>query len=68
MTDKEIRILINPREFVNAWFRMLPHYPTYNAAYEALEDIYEDYFGRRKYSSYKSFEVIKNRIYQSDKK
>lgn len=65
MTDIEKRQLINPRAFVDRWFRMLPQYPTSVAAYEALEDIYEDYFGRRKYSGWKSFEVIKNRMYRS---
>ena len=64
MTDKEIIQLINSKAFVEAWFRMLPQYSTYVAAYEALEDIYEGYFGRRRYSSWKSFEVVKNRLYR----
>ena len=68
MTDKEVIKLINPREFVAQWFRMLPDYPTYSAAYEALEDRYEAVFGRRKYSSYDSFRVVKDRIYSAGKK
>ncbi len=68
MTDKDIIKLINPREFVQAWFNMLPNYPTYVAAYEALEEIYSGYFGRRKYSEYKSFEVIRRRMHSSGKK
>jgi hypothetical protein len=62
MTDIEIRKLINPKEFVNAWFRMLPHHKTYEDAYEALEVHFEGYFGRRKYSDYRSFRVIKDRM------
>ena len=62
MTDIEIRALIFNKEFVNAWFRLLPSHNTYEAAYEALEDIYLGYFGRRKYSNYESFRQVKNRM------
>jgi hypothetical protein len=65
MTDSEIRKLIIPREFVAAWFRELPKHKTYEAAYEAIEDIYEEYFGRRRYSCYDSFRVIKDRIHKA---
>lgn len=62
MTEIEIRKLVNPKDFVNAWFRMLPAHKTYEEAYEALEDLYTGYFGRRRYSDYRSFRVVKDRI------
>ena len=62
MTDIEKRRLIDLRYFINAWFNLLPHHETYEKAYEALEDIYEDYFGRRRYSCYDSFRVVKDRV------
>jgi|JI7StandDraft_1071085.scaffolds.fasta_scaffold1384290_2 hypothetical protein len=65
MTDNEIRKLVQPREFVAAWFRELPKHKTYEAAYEHIDDIYEAYFGKRKYSCYNSFRNVKDRIYKS---
>lgn len=62
MTDIEKRRLIYTSEFVAAWFKFLPSSKTYEDAYEKVEDIYEDYFGKRRYSCYSSFRVVKNRI------
>lgn len=62
MTDNELRKLVNPKEFVNAWFRMLPAHKTYEEAYEALEAEYENYFKRRRYADYNSFRVVKSRM------
>lgn len=65
MTDNEIRKLVQPREFVAAWFRELPNHKTYEATYEHIEEAYEAYFGVRKYSCYNSFRNVKDRIYKS---
>lgn len=62
MTEIEIRGLIDPRNFINSWFRALPNYKTYEEAYESVEIEYLNYFGRRKYSDYQSFRQVKNRI------
>ena len=64
MTDIQIRKLIDPREFIAAWFAELPKHPTYEAAYEAIEVEFIAYFGKRKYSDYNSFRIVKNRIYK----
>jgi hypothetical protein len=61
-TDIEKRKLINSKDFVNAWFRMLPHYKTYEDAYEALEVIYVGYYFKRRYSHYESFRQIRVRL------
>jgi hypothetical protein len=65
MTDSEIRLLIYPRHFAEAWFRILPQHKTYEDAYEALEIVYIEYFKRRKYSDYQSFRQVKNRIFKA---
>jgi len=65
MTDAEIRLLVYPRHFAEAWFRLLSQHKTYEDAYEELENIYIGYFKRRKYSDYNSFRNVKNRIFKS---
>ena len=65
MTDAEIRLLIHPRQFAEAWFRLLSQHKTYESAYEALETEYINYFGRRKYSDYNSFRNVKDRIFKA---
>lgn len=62
MTDIEKRRLIHTNDFVAAWFKFLPSAKTYEDAYEKVEEIYEDYFGKRRYSCYSSFRVVKNRL------
>jgi len=61
MTEQDIRGLIYLNNFINAWFNALPHHKTYEEAYESIEDIYIEYFGRRRYSDYSSFRTVKNR-------
>ncbi len=68
MTEQDIRGLIYLNNFINAWFIALPNYKTYEEAYESIEDVYVEYFGKRRYSSYKSFEVMKNRHTKVSKK
>lgn len=62
MTEQDIRGLIITTNFINAWFNALPNYSTYELAYESIEIIYIDYFGRRRYSDYNSFRNVKDRI------
>jgi hypothetical protein len=44
--------------FYQQWVSRLAYYPTNEAAYEATEEFYSLYFGRRKYKNYESFKVI----------
>jgi hypothetical protein len=67
MNEEDIRGLIDPRNFINAWFNALPNFPTYEAAYESIEEVYENYFKRRKYSDYNSFRNVKGRITKTSK-
>jgi hypothetical protein len=62
MNEKQIRGLIEPRNFIAAWFAELPKHDTYEKAYEAIEDVYFDFFGKRKYSDYNSFRNVRDRI------
>jgi len=62
MNEKQIRGLIEPRNFIAAWFAELPKHDTYEKAYEAIEDVYSDFFGKRKYSDYNSFRNVRDRI------
>ena len=65
MTELEIRRLTFPRDFAEAWFKLLPSHKTYEEAYEALEDIYLAHFGQRRYSDYNSFRQVKNRLFKT---
>jgi len=68
MNEKDIRGLLYLDNFINAWFLELPNHSTYEEAYESIEAIYTNYFGKRRYSGYKSFEVMKNRHTKLHKK
>jgi hypothetical protein len=68
MTEQDIRGLRKLNNFINAWFNALPNYRTYEEAYESIEDIYFEYYQERRYSGYKSFEVMKNRHTKQNRK
>ena len=56
LTNKA-RELITAKGFDNAFTQLLnnPYYPTQEKAYEALEQIYIDAFGHRRYSNFDSY-------------
>lgn len=67
MTNEDILKLINARDFADAWFKALPNYPTYEAAYESIEAEYQKVFKVRRYSDYNSFRNVKNKLFYKRK-
>lgn len=49
------RRLLSPEGFIELFFEMRYLYPTYNDAYERLEQTHEAVFGHRRYCEYRSF-------------
>lgn len=59
---KEALQLSTAKGFVEAYFRNLPNCETYEAAYEETERVYEEYYGKRRYSGFDSFRKVRDRI------
>tara|TARA_R110001583_G_scaffold8915_2_gene42106 strand:- start:641 stop:847 length:207 start_codon:yes stop_codon:yes gene_type:complete len=59
--DIEILALLSPAGFEKRFHKYCKISRTYEDAYELTEDEYEKNFGKRRYSSYDSFRVTKNR-------
>ena len=57
----EILALLSPSGFEKRFHRNYKISKTYEDAYELTEQEYESNFSKRKYSSYDSFRVTKNR-------
>ena len=59
--DIEILALLSPAGFEKRFHKYCKSSKTYETAYEKTEIEYEKHFGKRRYSSYDSFRVSKNR-------
>lgn len=59
--DIEILALLSPAGFEKRFHKYCQDTKTYERAYEKTEKEYEEHFGKRRYSSYDSFRVSKNR-------
>tara|TARA_R100000353_G_scaffold153096_1_gene111618 strand:- start:243 stop:461 length:219 start_codon:yes stop_codon:yes gene_type:complete len=57
----EILALLSPSGFEKRFHKYCKSSKTYEQAYEKVEKEYELNFGKRRYSSYDSFRVTKNR-------
>lgn len=58
-TEKEkqlMRQLVKPDGFFDYYFKQLKHYTTNIDCFNAVNDMYFDFFGEYRYSSYKSFQ------------
>jgi hypothetical protein len=55
--EKHILNLQTIEGFYDKWCNLISYYKTHEEAYEALEESYLFYFGRRKYKTYDSFRV-----------
>jgi len=60
--DNDALKLTDPREFRNAWHENLSNFPTYEKAYDALEEKYKKAFGKNRYASYDSFRISTSRM------
>lgn len=58
---KRMRELAQPNGFSELYFKKLVSANSAEAAYILTEQEYEEYFGRRKYSSFDSFRVVHNK-------
>ena len=57
----EILALLSPSGFEKRFHKHCKETKTYSEAYELTEKEYQKNFGKRRYSSYDSFRVTKNR-------
>ena len=57
----EILALLSPAGFEKRFHKNCQVVKKYEDAYELTEQEYEEHFGKRRYSSYDSFRVTKNR-------
>ena len=57
----EILALLSSKGFETRFHKNCKTSKTYEDAYELTEEEYEKHFGKRRYSSYDSFRVTKNR-------
>ena len=57
----EILALLSPAGFEKRFHKHCKNSKNYEQAYEQTEKEYEQNFGKRRYSSYDSFRVTKNR-------
>jgi len=53
--------LTTSQGFVQYYFSICLDFDTNKQAYEAAEQLYFDWFKKRRYSDYESFRVVKNR-------
>ena len=60
--ELEILALLSPSGFEKRFHKHCKLSRTYEDAYELTERDYESNFGKRRYASYDSFRVTKNRI------
>jgi len=61
----EILALLSPSGFEKRFYKNCKTAKNYETAYEITETEYETNFGKRRYSSYDSFRVTKNRKYRN---
>tara|TARA_R100001463_G_scaffold123992_1_gene180878 strand:+ start:1071 stop:1280 length:210 start_codon:yes stop_codon:yes gene_type:complete len=59
--ELEILALLSPSGFEKRFHKYCKESKTYEDAYELTEEEYEKNFGKRRYASYDSFRVTKNR-------
>lgn len=61
----EILALLSPSGFEKRFYKNCKSSKSYSEAYEKTEQEYESNFGKRRYSSYDSFRVTKNKKIRS---
>ena len=49
-------------KFTALFYQLCGDYRTYERAYEAVERIYSNYFGMRRYKNYESFRMARTRL------
>lgn len=60
--DPHTQRFLTTEGFIERYFMLCGYYPTLQEAYEQTERQYATLTGQRKYASYKSFKVSKNKF------
>jgi hypothetical protein len=55
LTKNEIENFFRPKIYFNIYFRMCANAPSNEAAYNATEEMYQETYKRKRYSTYESF-------------
>lgn len=66
--NDEMRKLVSMHGFVDAWFNECEKHKNGHEAFLCLNMRYLSYFGVERYTSYKSFENVKNRFLHKENK
>ena len=65
--EPHILALLEFDGFCNLYYQYCKEYSTQEKAYEAAERIFQNNFGKRKYSDYQSFRQVRNRKLKASK-
>jgi uncharacterized protein YktA (UPF0223 family) len=60
MIEEHYLKLMTVKGFIERYWEFIGIYPSHEEAYNAVEKQYEMAFGKRKYSDYTSFRVVKS--------
>ena len=63
-----MREIVKTSDYFQRFFELLKMHETNAKAYEALEDEYQERYGKPKYSSHESFRVMKTRWWKNQMK
>lgn len=61
MVEPHLQRLLEPEGFIECFYEMLSYYQKQEDAYEAVERQHEAEFGKRKYSSFESFRICRDK-------
>jgi hypothetical protein len=67
LQNKLMRQLATTNGFFQYYFSQLKYHRTNIECFNAVNDLYLDFFGEERYSSYKSFQVLQSRYYTHKK-
>lgn len=66
-TQENILKLLDLQGFIDYYYKICLDFDTNQEAYERVESIHLEYFGKRKYSNYNSFRSVRNRNLKNKK-
>jgi hypothetical protein len=65
--EPQFQRLLTSKGFIDAFWEMLSYYCNHEEAYEAVERQYEAQFGKRKYASFESFRICRDKFLNKEK-
>jgi hypothetical protein len=60
--EPQYQRLLTSKGFIDAFWEMLSYYCSHELAYDAVERQYEAQFGKKKYSSFDSFRICRDKF------